>query len=123
VQDARDSAAAGRPAGAPAGAPSAPASGSTEGARAARPQAATGQGAGIATLWYLGTEGDLRTARVRTGLSDGTQTVIVDAPDEVQEGLSVIAAVTTGSTQTTTAANPFQTQQATGGRGGPPGGF
>ena len=74
-------------------------------------------------LWYLDEDDHLRVARVRTGLSDGTQTVILEAPEEVRVGLEVIAAVTTASAATT-AENPFQTQQQTGGPGGRrPGGF
>ena len=49
---------------------------------------------------------------MRTGLSDGLETVIVNAPDDVREGLQVIAAVTTASVPSTVD-NPFQTQQQT----------
>ena len=76
-----------------------------------------GEGATASMLWYLDEDDQLRVALVRTGLSDGTQTVMLGAPDEVHVGLQVIAAVTTASAETT-AENPFQTQQQAGGPGG-----
>jgi HlyD family secretion protein len=83
---------------------------------------ATSIGGGGGTLWYIGEGSELRATRVRTGLSDGLQTVIVNAPDEVREGIQVIAAVTTSSVPSTVE-NPFQTQQQTQpGPGGRPGG-
>ncbi len=89
-----------------------------------RPQLAQrAAGAAASMLWYVDEDDQLRVTHVRTGLNDGTQTVILDAPEEVQAGLQVIAAVTTGSAETTTE-NPFQSQQQTGGPGGRrPGGF
>lgn len=75
------------------------------------------RGEATSMLWYLDADAQLRVARIRTGLSDGTQTVILDAPDNVQAGLQVIAAVTTAPAETA-AENPFQTQQQTGGAGG-----
>ncbi len=95
-------------------------SGSDRGA-AAEPERAEGSTA--STLWYIGDDGRLRVARVRTGLSDGAQTVVLDPPDDVRAGLQVIAAVTTSSTEAA-AENPFQSQQQTAGPGGRrPGGF
>ncbi len=75
------------------------------------------RGEATSMLWYLDADAQLRVARIRTGLSDGTQTVILDAPDNVQAGLQVIAAVTTAPAETA-AENPFQAQQQTGGAGG-----
>ncbi len=69
------------------------------------------------TLWYLDGAGRLAVAPVRTGMSDGQNTVLLRAPDVVTEGLQVIAAVTTGSSQTTSA-NPFQSSNED--RRGPP---
>ncbi len=85
-------------------------------------QSATPSGGSAGTLWFQRDTGELSVARVRTGLSDGIQTVITNAPNEVGEGLEVIAAVTTAST-TAIVENPFQTQQQPqagpgGGRGG-----
>ncbi len=77
-------------------------------------------GSGFASLWFLGDAGELRFTPVRTGLTDGLQTVILRAPDDVGEGLQVIAAVTTG-TPAASVQNPFQNQQRGGFRR--PGGF
>ena len=78
-----------------------------------------GAGAGSAgtTLWYLDAKGELAALRVRTGLTNGQQTVVMGPG--LKEGMQVIiAAATTASAGTS--ASPFQstsTQQ----RGGPPG--
>jgi HlyD family secretion protein len=67
-------------------------------------------GGGGGMLWFTTEAGELSVARVRMGLSDGLQTAIANAPDDVHEGLQVIAAVTAASAPST-AENPFQTQQ------------
>jgi HlyD family secretion protein len=67
-------------------------------------------------LWYLDEKGQLATARVRAGLTDGQRTV-VESP-RIKEGMQVIVAVNTPAA-TTSAASPFG---AAGGLGGPPGG-
>lgn len=92
----------------------------TGAARTGRAQASAGTGS--ATLWHLDAAGQLTVTRVATGLSDGTQTVILGDPEGIVEGLQVIAAVTTGPAETTTE-NPFQTQQSGGGPGQRPGSF
>lgn len=78
-------------------------------------------GQGVGTLWYIDENDELKVSRVRTGLSNGLETVIVNAADDVREGAQIIAAVTT-ATAPTTANNPFQQQQQNqrgpGGRGG-----
>ncbi|MEK9503914.1 efflux RND transporter periplasmic adaptor subunit [Gaopeijia maritima] len=61
-----------------------------------------------AVLWYLDANGELAIAPIRTGLSDGRNTVIVAAPPEVAEGLQVIAAVVSGDSSPAAATNPFQ---------------
>ena len=96
--------------------------GASEGQRSTGERGALPSTVGVGTLWYTGEAGELRSARVRTGLSDGLSTVIFNSPDDVIEGLQVIAAVTTASVPSTVE-NPFQTQQQAppgpgGGRGG-----
>jgi HlyD family secretion protein len=84
-------------------------------AGAARPQ--------IGHLWYLDKSGKPHVARVRTGISDGRETVIETRDTVVTEGLKVITGIVNpGDPQETV--NPFQQQrQQGGGRGGRPGGF
>ena len=75
---------------------------------------------GVATLWFENGNGDLETARVRTGLTDGVRTAITSPGDIIQPGLMVIAAVTTASAAEQAAENPFLSREApTRGRGGP----
>lgn len=62
---------------------------------------------GPGTLWYLDENGELRMARIRTGLSDGIQTAIRSSALEVAEGLQVIASVTSGEVPQD-GVNPFQ---------------
>jgi len=81
-----------------------------------------GQGAGfnrddIATLYYLDEAGELTSMRARKGITDGQYTEILGR--NLEEGLQAIAAITTGSANSTSSSNPFQRQQQ-GGRG--PGG-
>jgi HlyD family secretion protein len=73
----------------------------------------------MASLWYL-KDGKPARIRVRTGISDGTQTEI--SGPEVKEGMEVIVALNQANA-TTAAVNPFQQQQQQGGPGGPGGGF
>jgi len=84
---------------------------------AARSDAESG---GVASLWYLDSDGVLRTARVRTGLTNGVSTVITSQAADIRAGLQVIAATTTAAAAS--AENPFQTQSPTGGGRGGPGG-
>ena len=71
------------------------------------------------TLWVLGENGRLDTLTVRTGLTDGQSTMVFG--DNIQEGMEVIAAVTSTDAA---AANPFQAQPTqTGGPQGPRGAF
>ncbi len=73
-----------------------------------------------AMLWVL-RNGKPAPMRVKTGLTDGTQTVIQG--DSLQVGMQVISGVTGGSTASTTTASPLQPQNnARRGPGGP-GGF
>jgi HlyD family secretion protein len=84
---------------------------------------ARGRGSQAPTmLWYLDEKGQLATARVRAGLTDGQRTV-VEGP-RLKEGMQVIVAVNTPSA-TTNAATPFGPGGfggQGGGFGGPPGG-
>lgn len=72
-----------------------------------------------AVLWYLDANGELAIAPIRTGLSDGRNTVIVAAPPEVEEGLQVIAAVVSGDSSPAASTNPFQSGNSA--QSGPPG--
>jgi HlyD family secretion protein len=103
--------------------------GDSAGASAAQPGARAGGrrmrgGAGgqqSGTLWILSEDGRLDTMTVRTGLTDGQRTMV--SGERLEEGMEVIAAVT--STDTDGAANPFQSGQqgTTGGQPGPRGAF
>ena len=73
-----------------------------------------GRPGGRGSLWYLDENGQLRFARVRTGLTDGIQTAIHMAPPEVQESLQVIASVTAGEASEGGGINPFQPQSGGG---------
>ncbi len=78
------------------------------------------RGGGRGTLWYLDDDAELSVTPVQTGLTNGIQTVIVNARADLREGQQVIAAVTTG-TPASNIQNPFRTQQQ--GRFRRPGGF
>jgi len=75
----------------------------------------------IATLYYLDDEGQFAAMRARKGITDGQYTEILGR--NIEEGLQVIAAVTTGSSNESSSTNPFQPQQGGGGRRGPGGRF
>ncbi|HEX6587745.1 MAG TPA: efflux RND transporter periplasmic adaptor subunit [Longimicrobiales bacterium] len=96
-----------------------PAAGAQGGQRpgAQRQRRRAGGGEQSGTLWYLD-NGRLDTMVVRTGLSDGQRTVV--SGDRLEEGLEIIAAVT--STDAAGSTNPFQTQQQND-RPGPRGAF
>ncbi len=80
------------------------------GGNGARPQ--------IGRLWYLDKGGKLHVTRVRTGISDGRETVVESRDTVVKEGLEVISAVTDPNASKETV-NPFQQPQQRGfGRGG-----
>lgn len=70
-------------------------------------------------LWYLDETGQVTASPVRTGISDDQYTEI--AGRDLTEGMLVIAAVTTVSASATV--NPFQRQQQTRRRHGPPPGM
>ena len=81
-----------------------------------------GQGGGfnrddIATLYYLDEAGELTSMRARKGITDGQYTEILGR--NLEEGLQAIAAITTGSANSSSSSNPFQQQQQ---RGRGPGG-
>jgi HlyD family secretion protein len=95
--------------------------------RAARKAAGGGQRPTIATLYYVDSNGNLATATVATGVSDGTSTEIKTRGNSaIKEGTKVVAGITSTSTataaaSTTTSATPFgqgSTQQRPAGRGG-----
>jgi HlyD family secretion protein len=100
----------------------------SDAARAARRAARTASGASrptVATLYYLDKDSHVATLKVRTGISDGTNTQIDGRG--IQAGMKVIAGITTGtpvaatSTAKTTS-SPFSGgSQQQGGRR--PGGF
>lgn len=69
----------------------------------------------IATLYYLDDAGLPTSMRVRKGITDGQYTQIIGR--NLEEGLQVIAAITTGSSTSGSSTNPFQPQQQGGGRG------
>ncbi len=73
-----------------------------------------------AMLWVL-KNGKPTPMRVKTGLTDGTQTVIQG--DSVQAGMQVISGVTGGSTASTTTSSPLQPQSNMRRGPGGPGGF
>ncbi len=68
-----------------------------------------------ARLWYVGADGKLAAAHVRTGITDGRFTEIDGA--DVSEGMKVVAGVSGPISETAT--NPFQS--GSGRRFGPPG--
>jgi HlyD family secretion protein len=69
-----------------------------------------------ATLWYLDGTGKLQTVRVKLGLSDGQMTEI--SGPGLQEGMNVVAGVTSPSAEEATqgSTNPFQGGNRGGGR-------
>jgi HlyD family secretion protein len=95
--------------------------------RAARKAAGGGQRPTIATLYYIDSNGNLASATVATGVSDGTSTEIKTRGNSaIKEGTKVVAGITSASAtttaaSTTTSATPFgqsSTQQRPAGRGG-----
>jgi len=74
-------------------------------------------------VWYLDDKGQLKPARVRTGVSDGTSTEIEGKT--ITEGMKVIAglASTTQTAQKSTTSSPFGSNQQQQQRGPRPGGF
>ena len=99
-----------------AAAPEQAPNGQRPGAQRQRRRAGGGEQTG--TLWYLDDNGRLDTMVVRTGLSDGQRTIV--SGDRLEEGLEIIAAVT--STDAAGSTNPFQAQQQND-RPGPRGAF
>ncbi|MGH9421486.1 MAG: efflux RND transporter periplasmic adaptor subunit [Thermoanaerobaculia bacterium] len=98
-------------------------------ARKATRGASGGQRPTIATLYYVDQNGDLATAMVSTGVSDGTTTEIRTRNNSpIREGTKVVAGIAstttaTASTSTTSTASPFGQsgggqQRPGGGRGG-----
>ncbi|HMC54713.1 MAG TPA: efflux RND transporter periplasmic adaptor subunit [Gemmatimonadaceae bacterium] len=89
------------------------------GQRSATRAAGTGSGS-RGTLWYLDARGKLAFARVTSGLTDGSKTVVTS--DKLTPGMQVIVgstSATASTTSTSTSTNPLQPQR---GPGGPPGG-
>jgi len=104
--------------------PAATTGGASAGTRARRdPGSGSGSSTAVGTLHFLGPDGNLQVARVRTGISDGASTE-VQGPN-VTEGLKVIdgLASTTTSAAQKPAANPLGGAQQGGGGRGPGGGF
>jgi HlyD family secretion protein len=84
-----------------------------------RNQAGAGRRANVAMLWYLGEDGKLATARVRTGLTDGQRTQVEG--EKLSEGMQLIIGVTQAS-PANASTSPFQSpMQPSGPR--PPGTF
>ena len=69
----------------------------------------------IATLYYLDDAGQLASMRARKGITDGQYTEVLGRT--LEEGLQVIAAITSGSSSSESNTNPFQQQRQSGGRG------
>jgi HlyD family secretion protein len=104
--------------------------GNANGQRGGEPGGAAQPGAGFAAngragggarrnggggmLWYLDEAGKLKIMRVRTGITNGQETVVMGK--DLKEGMQIIAGVS-GGTEATSTANPFQGQPQ--GRGGP----
>jgi len=66
-----------------------------------------GQGGGrsnSATLWYLDDDGEIMVARVRTGITDGSQTEVIGR--NLESGLQIISGVTMSETSSSFQ-NPF----------------
>jgi len=74
-------------------------------------------------LWTTDETGQIAMIPVRTGISDGTNTVVTG--DKLDGGQQVIAGVSSSSVAASSGNSPFQQQQSAGGRPGPPapGGF
>lgn len=90
----------------------------TEGGSARR-QRSEQDGETPSTLYYLDEDGNLAVALVKTGITDGQSTVIEGGP-KVTAGMRVIAAVTSGSSASAAASNPFQSQNENRPPGGGP---
>jgi HlyD family secretion protein len=74
-------------------------------------------------LWTVDEDGQLAVIPVRTGISDGINTVVMGR--SLEEGQQVIAGVSSQATTTSSVNSPFQQQQSGSRRPGPPspGGF
>jgi len=89
---------------------------------ATRTPGATGAGrsGSRGLIWYLDAKGKLAMARVKSGITDGSKTV-VEGSDLLEPGMRIIignaAAASTASTAATTT-NPLQPQRGPGGPGG-----
>jgi HlyD family secretion protein len=71
----------------------------------------------IGTLYVLDDEGQIASMRVRKGITDGQYTEVLGRT--IEDGLQVIAAITSGSANSASSTNPFQQPQGGGrGRGG-----
>jgi HlyD family secretion protein len=76
------------------------------------------------TLYYLDAKGQIQSAKVKTGITDGVLTEV--SGENLSEGMKVIAgSLQAGATQTTTqqATSPFGGGSQQRGGGGPRGGF
>lgn len=95
---------------------------SSGGARAGTPPSSLdgSSGAGAANrsmLWTLDENGGVSAIPVKTGISDGTQTVVMGR--NLEAGLQVIAGVSSSAASSQSTSSPFQ-QQRNDDRGGPP---
>ncbi len=95
---------------------------STFARRGARPDSTA-----FGRLWYMDDKGHLAMMPVHTGISDGKVTQI-SGPPQLQTGLKVIVAVTSGkaakaTSSSSSSSNPFQGRQQQRGPGGPPPGM
>lgn len=84
---------------------------------------AGGSPADMGMLWTLDDDGRLAMIPVRTGISDGTSTVVTGR--RLESGLMVIAGVSSSAAAAGNTASPFQQQQSGNRQPGPPspGGF
>lgn len=69
-------------------------------------------------LWTLDEAGELDLVPVRTGISDGTNTVVMGR--SLEAGIQVIAGVSSSASSTSNSSSPFQQQSSQGERRGPP---
>jgi HlyD family secretion protein len=74
-------------------------------------------------LWMINERGQLAMIPVRTGISDGTNTVVIGS--RLEAGQQVIAGISSSTVVANNSSSPFQQQQSGNRRPGPPtpGGF
>jgi HlyD family secretion protein len=74
--------------------------------RAGRAGRGSRTGSGSGTLYYLDAAGTMKAMRVRTGLTDGTTTVV--RGPELKDGMKVIAGTAVAQSTENGSSNPFQ---------------